>query len=54
MRVYSSYERRGELRHSAFAVTPDGKPIDFTFTVRDGKLRPITVHKVKRSRRKHL
>lgn len=52
MSVYSAYERNGELRYSAVASTAEGVPVDFAFTIRNGRLRPICIHKLKRSRRK--
>jgi uncharacterized DUF497 family protein len=50
--VSAVYERNGESRYSAVAQTVNGTPIDIAFTIRNGKLRPITVHKMKRSRRR--
>ena len=50
--VYRAYERNGEMRYSAFAVTGESVPLDFAFTVRNGRMRPISIHKLKRSRRK--
>jgi uncharacterized DUF497 family protein len=52
MKVIAAYERNGEMRYSAVAKTADGVPIDLTFTVRSGRLRPISAHKLKRSRRR--
>ena len=52
MTVYAVSERNGEPRYLAVATTPEGLPIDFVFVVRNEKLRPISIHKLHRSKRK--
>ena len=51
MRVVATYERNQEMRYAGVAKTAAGVLIDITFTLRSGRLRPISVHKVKRAKR---
>ena len=54
LKVIAAYERNGEVRYAAVGATADGLPIHIAFTIRSGRLRPIAVHKLKRSKRKLL
>jgi uncharacterized DUF497 family protein len=48
----SSYIRKGELRLSTVARSPSGTLLAIVVTVRKNRLRPITAHRLKRTKRK--
>jgi len=41
----------GEDRHICYGKTDAGKPLRVVFIMRDGKVRPVTAHKLKRTMR---
>jgi len=41
----------GENRYICYGKTDDGKPLRVVFTMRRGKTRPVTAHKLKRKMR---
>jgi uncharacterized DUF497 family protein len=51
VKIADAYERGGEPRYTLIARSPRGRLLDVTVTVRGARLRVVTAHALKRSKR---